>query len=366
MKHKNPLWIILFVTMLAIAACTAAPAEPGAAPEATDTAEPAPTPTEEVAEAETETPEADYPEAVVAARETLATRQTLDPATIEIESYEEAEWPNACLGLAEAGEMCAEVITPGYMVILRDGDTVYEARTDQSGNTVRFVETADPATEYPAAVITARQYLADQLGVEPATIEIISFERREWTDSCLGLGGPAESCLQVITPGWMVMLGYEGQAYEVHTDEMANAIRTAGNVSPVVDKPAGDPQILFRRSGGIAGDVVEYRIYESGMVELLRNPEMPNGTAEMFNIPPEAVDLLVSSLEEAGFFETGNASYVPEDDCCDRYLYELSVRQENGETTTIEVLEANPDTPAAVQQIIDVMQQFVEQELNTQ
>ena len=33
-------------------------------------------------------------------------------------------------------------------------------------------------------------------------IEKLSVEEADWSDSCLGLGGPAESCLAVITPGY--------------------------------------------------------------------------------------------------------------------------------------------------------------------
>ena len=62
----------------------------------------------------------------------------------------------------------------------------------------------------PVAVVRAREALAADLnvGVEMVTIE--SYERMEWTDSCLGLGGPAESCLAALHPGWLVMLDGDG------------------------------------------------------------------------------------------------------------------------------------------------------------
>ena len=42
----------------------------------------------------------------------------------------------------------------------------------------------------------------------------------------LGLGGPAESCLAVITPGWRVNLLVDDQdKYEVRTDELGDVIR---------------------------------------------------------------------------------------------------------------------------------------------
>lgn len=78
----------------------------------------------------------------------------------------------------------------------------------------------------PVAVEKARQALADELNVDIETVTIASYERQEWSDSCLGLGGPAESCLAAIYPGWQVMLSVaDGEMYEVRTDETGEIIR---------------------------------------------------------------------------------------------------------------------------------------------
>lgn len=77
----------------------------------------------------------------------------------------------------------------------------------------------------PAAVLQAQEQLADRLGLSTAAVEIVSVERMEWQDSCLGLGGPAESCAQVITPGWQVTFRVDGQEYVMRTDETGSQIR---------------------------------------------------------------------------------------------------------------------------------------------
>ena len=64
----------------------------------------------------------------------------VDAEEIEIIAMTEAEWPNACLGLAEEDELCAEVITPGYEVRVRAGDEEYVVRTDLQGDAVRIEE----------------------------------------------------------------------------------------------------------------------------------------------------------------------------------------------------------------------------------
>lgn len=80
--------------------------------------------------------------------------------------------------------------------------------------------------DVPAAVVQAQTWLAEQLNVSVDEVEIVGTEPVEWTDSCLGLGGAAESCAAVITPGWQANFEVNGQAYEVRLDEAAAAIRS--------------------------------------------------------------------------------------------------------------------------------------------
>jgi hypothetical protein len=77
----------------------------------------------------------------------------------------------------------------------------------------------------PVAAVKAREALAADLGVDVEEVTLVSYERMDWTDSCLGLGGPAESCLAAIHPGWLVMLEVDGETYEVRTDELGEIIR---------------------------------------------------------------------------------------------------------------------------------------------
>jgi hypothetical protein len=77
--------------------------------------------------------------AAVAAQAALATKLGVAEDQITIVSAERVEWPDACLGAATEGELCAQVITPGYRIVLETGGKEYEAQTDESGQVVRFV-----------------------------------------------------------------------------------------------------------------------------------------------------------------------------------------------------------------------------------
>ena len=73
-------------------------------------------------------------DAATAAIEALVAVSGRTAEEIKVVSVSPMEWPDACLGLPEAGEVCAQVITPGYVVTLDlDGDvSVY--RTDEGTN----------------------------------------------------------------------------------------------------------------------------------------------------------------------------------------------------------------------------------------
>ncbi len=107
---------------------------------------------------------------------------------------------------------------------------------------------------YPAAVFAAQADLAASLGLAPEDVQVIDIEPREWTDSCLGLGSPAEICMTVITPGYLVRLNADGREYVYHTDADGKSLRRAGKTGPAGGAGQADgPVIFWQREGGIVG-----------------------------------------------------------------------------------------------------------------
>ena len=78
-----------------------------------------------------------YPPAVLAAMQALAQELGRAPAEMQVVTYQEAEWPDGCLGLAAEGESCTQAVTPGWQVIVAVDQVEYEMRTDQLGLQVR-------------------------------------------------------------------------------------------------------------------------------------------------------------------------------------------------------------------------------------
>jgi hypothetical protein len=77
----------------------------------------------------------------------------------------------------------------------------------------------------PQAALNARKMLVEQLKVDVDTIGLVSAEQVDWPDGCLGVQTPGVMCIQVITPGYKVVLSANGQEYEFHTNESGSTVR---------------------------------------------------------------------------------------------------------------------------------------------
>lgn len=73
------------------------------------------------------------------ARETLAKQLGTSPADIRLVQSEPVQWSDACLGAPKPGEMCAQVITPGYRLLFDTPQGPYEVHTDERGVSFRIV-----------------------------------------------------------------------------------------------------------------------------------------------------------------------------------------------------------------------------------
>lgn len=101
--------------------------------------------------------------------------------------------------------------------------------TDQPANTPTPLPPTPVETEVPLpeAAAAARQALADMLKIDVSQITVKNISEQEFTDSCLGVGGAAESCLQVITPGYVIDMTAKEMDYTFHTSQDGSVIRLA-------------------------------------------------------------------------------------------------------------------------------------------
>ncbi len=72
--------------------------------------------------------------------------------------------------------------------------------------------------EIPPAALSAQSALAELLGLDSAAVTVLAVQPGQWSDSCLGLGGPAEICAQQVVEGYQVELQAAGALFTYRTD----------------------------------------------------------------------------------------------------------------------------------------------------
>ena len=159
----------------------------------------------------------------------LAAELGLAESDVTVLSAVETEFSDGCLGLGGPAESCLQAITPGWLLMLSANGQEYEVHTDATGQQVRIagLDGSSGTGAVDAITASAAAVLADELGVAPDAITVVSAVETEFSDGCLGLGGPEEMCLQAITPGWVVTLSANGQEYVAHTNANGTQVRLA-------------------------------------------------------------------------------------------------------------------------------------------
>ncbi len=178
-SNGNVLITVLLTMVLSLAACmpVVPEAEPASAstPAATEeaaqeatavpteeamedpTVEPTEEPTAEAAEDATAEPVSEDLDVGSLVRQILAQQLQLDVDQINIVTVEAVEWPDACLGVYTADVMCAQVITPGYRVVLDVDGQQYEYHTNSDGSFVQLFSA--PEANIGQVVVTWEQTL---------------------------------------------------------------------------------------------------------------------------------------------------------------------------------------------------------------
>lgn len=86
---------------------------------------------------------------------------------------------------------------------------------------------AQSAAEQPSEALINRvlQAASRDLDIPQSELSILRINQETWMDSCLGLGGPAELCAQMLVEGWQFEVVHEGHSWFYRTDRTGNTIR---------------------------------------------------------------------------------------------------------------------------------------------
>jgi hypothetical protein len=196
---------------------------------------------------------------------------------LQITKAEARTWENSCLGLQRPTERCMGTPTPGWRVTVSGRQQTKVYRTDSIGDRIRAEETTNNS-DLPNSVKNAvLRDLANRTRFDISALRIVQAERQQWSDGCLGLGGPTELCQAVIVPGWRVTAEGGRQTFVYRTNESGSVVRLErrglqGN-NGTVPIPRSEIQplgvgVVFRAisSGGFAGITTETLLMNDGRV----------------------------------------------------------------------------------------------------
>lgn len=165
---------------------------------------------------------------------------------LRVVSVEEVEWPDSSLGCPQPGMMYAQVITPGFRVVVEStsgetfdvhlsqsgGGVVCTSRTGTDRGGVTPIATPRGATAVEAelpkvaqrAAEAARLAAAEYAGMLTDDIIITDWHEEVWPDTGLGCPAPGEMYLQVLTPGFRFTADAGGEKLEIHTNRSDRAV----------------------------------------------------------------------------------------------------------------------------------------------
>jgi hypothetical protein len=233
MRQQIKLAVALMIVLAGVSACLT-PQTPALVTEtptspASQTTEPPPAPPPTPA-SETQLPAAQSPfdPAVLqqAALLALSTELGVPVDSITIISILPVEWNDTSLGCPAEGQAYLQVITPGYLIMLGANGQTYQAHTDLNGTAIICRESGDPIGQGTVRdpivaefIMQAIALLAEQEGVPGDQVVLVRSEAVDWPDSSLGCPQAGEAYLDVITPGYRIVLAIGEDYYEFHTDQ---------------------------------------------------------------------------------------------------------------------------------------------------
>ncbi|NHZ71819.1 MAG: hypothetical protein GWP17_01885 [Aquificales bacterium] len=138
-------------------------------------------------------------------------------------------------------------------------------------------------------------------------------------------------------------------------DQPANSETESYETNSEVDGRAhvdmGEAVLIYERAEGKKGigpSVHEWRFYGDGRIV--------GSDGNAWQVDPKTIESLVNEIATSGFAQLDN-SYIPEDTCCDRATFVITM-QAAGQTHTVETLE-DADMPQSLEDNLQKINNFL-------
>lgn len=310
---------------------------------------------------------------VRAIRRDLSRRTGIPTRKLRIVEAQRRTWSDRCLGLPAPNQICAQALTPGWQIVVTNGQQRWTYRSDRSGKILRLVTSLETKMKAPKAIADAvLQDLSRRTGSPSPSFRIIEAGEKTWPDGCLGLAGADEFCTQALVSGWRVVVTDGTQEWIYRTSNPPAPIQVRLEKASQKDAEALKPvQIptdelppplekdeIFRAIafGGFAGRTYETTLLADGRI--LRTQLTPQGaptqTQTVVRISKEQVQQFQKLLGQQQFTCFDRLSYPAPPGAADFFTITLS-----SPDSTVSYVDLGGDRlPQALQNVIQAWGQL--------
>jgi hypothetical protein len=143
-------------------------------------------------------------------------------AQIAVVSVSEQNWPDGCLGLPQAGEICSMAIVTGWRIEVSDKLQTWYYRTDRTGKTLRLENPDRSILPQPVARKLIQQ-VARETNTQARKLRITEVRSRTY-GGCLGIYRPNRGCTKIAIPGWQAIVTSPDRTHIYHLTQNADRI----------------------------------------------------------------------------------------------------------------------------------------------
>ncbi len=141
-----------------------------------------------------------------------AVKKQFGVAQMAVVSATEQNWPDGCLGLPKAEEICTMAVVAGWRVEVSDKLQTWYYRTDRTGKTIRLENPERSVLPQPVASKLIQQ-VAKDTNIQVGKLRISEAKARTY-DGCLGIYRPDRVCTKIAISGWQtIVTSPVGEAY---------------------------------------------------------------------------------------------------------------------------------------------------------
>jgi hypothetical protein len=141
-----------------------------------------------------------------------AVKKQFGVAQIAVVSATEQNWPDGCLGLPKAEEVCTMAVVAGWRIEVSDKLQTWYYRADRTGKNLRL-ENPDRSVLPQLVASKLIQQVAKDIKIQAGKLRVAEVRAKTY-DGCLGIYRPNQACTKIAIQGWQaIVTSPVGEAY---------------------------------------------------------------------------------------------------------------------------------------------------------